>query len=342
MNNEHRIVSVIVPTYNRGVEVTRIVNLLLNQDYKELEVIVINDGSSDNTAVLLDGIKDNRLRVVNKENGGPSAARNKGIDIAKGEYLMFVDDDDDIPLDYISSFMKREYECYDLIIDSYSNQIDDGAPTSVKFPMRSFGSSKETIDFLCGNMPDRPYCFFNVGKRFRTSIIKSNKIRFNPILTLGEDRPFIIEYLLFCRKCCIINNGKYIVRSQTKSAYRLSKGLKELGQLWQNIHNGYDFLNRISNTIKVASVKKYADNYLATRSIEYIFYPYCLGLYRSIEEKLVVKDVINLLMEIDIVNVSRRDVRLYLRLLRQSTLVCKIIVITRLRLSKLKNTLTRR
>jgi len=98
--------TIIVPAYNIENEIEKCINSIINQSFKEIEIILINDGSCDNTGIICEKIskKDNRIRVVHKENEGLSAARNTGIDLAKGEYLIFIDGDDYIEPNSLEKF----------------------------------------------------------------------------------------------------------------------------------------------------------------------------------------------------------------------------------------------
>ena len=93
MNNTS-LVSVIIPTYNRAHLIRRSVQSVLNQTYKNLELIVVDDGSTDNTKEVIESIDDKRIVYIKQENQGASAARNTGIDLAKGKYIAFQDSDD--------------------------------------------------------------------------------------------------------------------------------------------------------------------------------------------------------------------------------------------------------
>ncbi len=100
-------ISVIVPSYNVEPYLERCVQSLINQTYADLEIILVNDGSTDGTGELCDRLagKDHRIRVVHKENGGLSDARNAGIDVARGEFYSFIDGDDFIETDTYESMI---------------------------------------------------------------------------------------------------------------------------------------------------------------------------------------------------------------------------------------------
>ena len=95
MNNSNTdLISVIIPTYNRAHLIKRCAESVLNQTYKNLELIIVDDGSTDNTKEVVDSLNDKRIVYVKQENQGAGAARNKGIDLAKGKYIAFQDSDD--------------------------------------------------------------------------------------------------------------------------------------------------------------------------------------------------------------------------------------------------------
>ena len=92
-------VSVIVPVYNVEKYLKQCLDSIVNQTYKNLEIIIVNDGTKDNSMKIVEEyLQDKRIKVINKENGGLSSARNRGIEEATGEYISFVDSDDYIDL----------------------------------------------------------------------------------------------------------------------------------------------------------------------------------------------------------------------------------------------------
>lgn len=97
MNNK---VSIIVPVYNREFHITKCLDSIINQTYKNIEILVIDDGSTDNSAKIISSYqdRDKRIKLITKTNGGASSARNKGLDIAVGDYIFFIDSDDYLEL----------------------------------------------------------------------------------------------------------------------------------------------------------------------------------------------------------------------------------------------------
>lgn len=104
MENEEPLISVVLPVYNVERFLKRCVDSVENQDYKNLEILLVDDGSTDSSGTLCDDLarKDHRIVVIHKANGGVSDARNCGIAQAKGKYIAFVDPDDEVDLDYLS------------------------------------------------------------------------------------------------------------------------------------------------------------------------------------------------------------------------------------------------
>ena len=120
-NHDNSLISVIIPVYKVEKYLSKCVESIINQTYKNLEIILVNDGSPDNCGEICDEYakKDSRIKVIHKENGGLSDARNAGIEIASGQYIAFVDSDD-----YIASNMyERMYETKKDIKNIRSNDI---------------------------------------------------------------------------------------------------------------------------------------------------------------------------------------------------------------------------
>ena len=111
-------VSIIIPVYNTGNKLCRCLDSVLAQFYQDYECIVIDDGSTDNSPIIIDEYagKDARIKAVHKKNGGVSSARNCGLKIAKGEWLVFVDSDDSLLPNHIDSLMAAVADDVDLVM----------------------------------------------------------------------------------------------------------------------------------------------------------------------------------------------------------------------------------
>lgn len=134
------LISVIVPVYNVEKYLRKCIDSIINQTYKALEIILVDDGSPDNCGLICDEYaeKDSRVRVIHKENGGLSDARNAGLDIADGEYIMFVDSDDFVECDMCETLYTRLMKdksdmslCSIMCVDEGSNQIQDNLSLNV-------------------------------------------------------------------------------------------------------------------------------------------------------------------------------------------------------------------
>ena len=131
-------VSVIVPIYNSEKTINRCVESIINQTYKDIEILLINDGSIDNTLNILNDYanKDKRIVVINKKNEGVSKTKNLGIKKAKSEFIMFVDSDDYIDKEAIKKLvLLQKKDNLDIIKFHYNNYVDDKLyNTELKYP----------------------------------------------------------------------------------------------------------------------------------------------------------------------------------------------------------------
>ena len=121
-------ISVIIPIYNVEKYLKKCIESVINQTYKNLEIILVNDGSTDNSKNIIDkySLIDNRIKIINKKNGGLSDARNAGIEIAKGEYITFLDSDDWIELDMYEKLYKYiKQENADIVQCSYQEVYNE-------------------------------------------------------------------------------------------------------------------------------------------------------------------------------------------------------------------------
>ena len=146
MNNESKNpkISVIVPVYNAEKYLEKAVNSLTNQTFKNLEIILIDDGSKDASPKICDSLmsKDERIKVIHGENKGASHARNKGVEIAKGEYIAFVDADDTVNKEYISFMYSKIIEHHAMVCIVGYNKIYKEKFDNNNFDKENFDEEK--------------------------------------------------------------------------------------------------------------------------------------------------------------------------------------------------------
>lgn len=191
------LVSIIVPVYNAEKTIDRCVSSILNQSYKNFELILLNDGSTDQSGLLCDVFaeKDSRVRVLHKENSGVSDTRNQGIAMARGEYLQFADSDDWIAPDATGSFVRAaaDYQC-DMVIADFYRVI--GERVAQKGDIEKDGVMDRT-DYAV-NMMQRPADFYYGvlwNKFYKRSIIEKYQIKMDTSVSWCEDFMFNMEYV---------------------------------------------------------------------------------------------------------------------------------------------------
>lgn len=196
-------ISVIIPVYNSEKTIIRTLDSILKQTYKNYEVIIVNDGSSDNSLNIINQFCEGKKNflVKNIENNGVSNARNVGIDNSSGDYLVFLDSDDWVDNDYFENII-NDINGFDLIVYSFRTNNNNSIKTI--FYNENIDNSISKIEFC--KLLTKYRLFANVtNKVFLRE--KVNTIRFDTSTNLGEDYEFVMHYFIN------INNYKYINKS---------------------------------------------------------------------------------------------------------------------------------
>ena len=242
-------VSIIVPVYNVEKYIDKCVRSLLHQDYKNIEVILVDDGSPDNSGAIIDELKaeDNRIVTIHQNNKGVSSARNAGLSVATGEYVTFVDGDDWIVANYVTYFVKlmEESGC-DIAMNKNNYSTNQGISSDNCYVI----SSEKAIEWIyLGNI------FVAVwNKMYRRSILERNNVRFNEEIWYGEGMLFNIELLQYTKNVAIGEKSVYHQTFNPDSAMRKFNlksnlcGIKSLElqkEAWkkenQNIKNAWEY-----------------------------------------------------------------------------------------------------
>ena len=208
---QKELISVIVPVYNVEKYLPKCIESILAQTYMNWELLLIDDGSPDNSGIICDNYaeRDNRIRVIHKKNEGVSSARNLGIDKASGNFIMFVDSDDWIENDYLSNFGDLSSIGNDVLIlqgvERISN-ITNKTQWIVQYENKlCYG---EEINKMIAEY-ELLHSGFPVAKLFSKELIIKNNIRFNTTISFHEDHLFVFEYWKYINKLKITSSISY-------------------------------------------------------------------------------------------------------------------------------------
>lgn len=207
-------ISVIVPIYNAEKYLHRCIKRILAQDYTDYELLLIDDGSTDNSGTICDeyAIKDNRIRVFHKENGGVSSARNWGLDKAIGEYIMFVDSDDYMLPGMLEVMLSTlESKKADLVVCG-TTETGGGYWRPIADVDYSINQLKENfVSLLHTELLSPPW-----NKIYKKEIIGSN--RFCEDISFGEDLLFNIQYLKKCENISFIKESPFYHEKENENS----------------------------------------------------------------------------------------------------------------------------
>ena len=281
--NKTDLVSVIVPVYNVEKYIEKCLRSLIDQTYSNIEIIVINDGSPDNSEMIIKNIQkeDKRIKLICQKNSGVSAARNAGLDIAKGKYVMFVDSDDYVAKDYVEYF-------YRLI--NYSENIDMAVDYNMYNIYSNLQVQNEKIE-VASSEKVAEYIYTSKimvavwNKIYRNSFLKKYSLRFNKEIWYGEGMLFNMRCLGQTDKVVIGNKRVYYQVFNESSAMRSFDldsnmcGLRSLDlqrECWKretkSLLNAWKFhrwcfnMSIIKGIIKTDERKKYAKEFKECKS----------------------------------------------------------------------------
>lgn len=227
------LVSIIIPVYNVERYIKACLESLCEQTYQEIEIIAIDDGSTDLSGDICDKIakKDSRVSVFHLPNRGVAKARNYGIEIAKGEYFAFADSDDVVAYNFIEQAVLA-IKNVDYVSCAFKTVSDKAEECLVDY-MLEYGVSVNCTEYLkkMAEYQAGAYWGANWGKLYKTSIINEHNIRFEPNVGFAEDLRFNLEYLKYVDKVALIHNPVYYYRVDTSGS--LSKKGRNPEIYWQ-------------------------------------------------------------------------------------------------------------
>lgn len=258
------LISVIVPVYNSEKFLKECIESILNQSFGDFELILVNDGSTDNSLGICNQFaeEDKRIKVFSQPNKGVSAARNLGLENAKAEWTNFIDSDDYILKDYLNDFVVNLKPGVNLYLQGLLGLMkNDKLINGIDYKVLKENDPKNFLE----NYTIMPYFNGPVAKLFRKEIIEKNGIQFDESVSVGEDTLFNLDYLKFLNgNLMLIDSKNYIYRntdgslSKSPISYQVRKKLYEdvntrLKPMTSNKRHFYKYTLHLVQTI-------YADN----------------------------------------------------------------------------------
>jgi glycosyltransferase involved in cell wall biosynthesis len=282
LENKSILVSVVVPIYNIGLYIEDCIVSLINQTYNKLEIILVNDGSTDNCGKICDHFAslDSRIKVIHKENGGLIDARKSGLKIASGEYVGYVDGDDWVEADYFEEFVNEALNSNaDIVIAGHKENLV--GHIEILENQISYGVYKGEIlikeiypkMLFSGNFSQFGIFSYVWGKLFRKSVLYENQMKVDNDIFIGEDAACLYPTILDSNIISILNTAKYHYRQRVDSLIKTAhnKEILKINVFYQYLKK--QFLKSKYYNILLPQLQYFTLSLLTVRSQgpEYIF-----------------------------------------------------------------------
>lgn len=253
-------ISVIVPVYNAANHLAKCIDSILAQRFTNFELILVNDGSSDNSLSVCDSYvaMDSRVQVCDQLNAGASSARNHGIEIAKGDYICFVDADDYVNEYYLNDLFQDvccekdiDLVMHGMVRINRNSRIPISFAKTITYILAENSFFKDINLFkFCG-----PCC-----KLFKKDILSDNHIRFNESIIFSEDFDFFARYLVHCNQVRVSDKQNYFYVSHEGS---VSTRINSFDQEYSAIADLFESLSMLNKRFQNLSLDKQVKNFMA-------------------------------------------------------------------------------
>ena len=274
---KHTRVSVIIPVFNAEKYLSKCIDSVLSQTCPELELILVNDGSTDQSEEIINTyIHDDRVLYLKQENKGVSAARNLGLSHASGEYIIFVDSDDYLVPDSLDMRIEKA-KTTDLLISNFYKVKDAGVKEKEKYIKEEKNIS--VVEALRTISPKSTigYQGYLWNKVFRREIIKKNGILFDSSVAYGEDRLFIGQYITYCNNISLDTEAIYCYRLNDESA---------MASFYTITQKNYEKVK--TEIIGLEAIEKLVKDYDEGIYRSFIYYEFfnCVMFYRNSDDSI--------------------------------------------------------
>lgn len=274
-------VSIIIPVYNREKTLDYCLNSVLQQTMSDFEVILVDDGSTDNSADICKAytLKDNRFHYFYKKNGGVSSARNFGIYKAQGKWITFVDSDDYIMPYHLNVITETDSECDQILTELGHETLENVLSVSLKNDTASetkiYNGNREILIYLFEERnPYKNKICFCTTRFFKTVLIKQHLMKFREDLSLDEDFLFVTEYQLYSQKLLYKRIYSYKEVDSSFMRPQLTCRLRRPEELLSIFEANYMMFLKVCKHSKLECVKDYGVYYFNYKLFDYLLIGY--------------------------------------------------------------------
>lgn len=197
------LLSIIIPCYNSSRFIAHTLDMLIKQSLQDCEVIVVNDGSTDDTTDIVHGYtqKNAAIQLIDKQNEGVSVARNTGMGVAKGDYISFLDSDDTLTDGTLDFYRKILAENHEKKFFGFGYYTQENGNLHKDYSARKFDGKTLDSLLLKQSFFAKKLCFHICSCIYEREFLQENKIKFTPGLRIGEDLEFLLKVLQFAPNC---------------------------------------------------------------------------------------------------------------------------------------------
>lgn len=251
----NNLVSIIVPIYNSSKTLKKCIDSIINQTYKNIEILLVNDGSLDASLSICEQYSniDNRIKIINKKNGGVSSSRNIGMNSCKGDFITFVDADDYLSNTFIEKYMKKmyEYNC-DIVIGNAIDFSEEFIKPNYKNKNDILLEKNKALIELFSEKKFSSTCW---GKLYKRTLIQD--VKFDENMKIAEDLKFLYNVFNKVDKILISNIQEYFyyvnINSATNIAFNKAYYIK--------FNFIFSLIDKYKNTkLEILLIKMYVDS----------------------------------------------------------------------------------